>query len=113
MRKQAKSKSKCDDVESAVTQCGLPNVPVRQLDQHLDPGREFLIRYIEKKWVNNTILHYYFFSSPTSWRASDNQKQVVRDAFKEWKQLGLGLQFVEVNKSEDAEIRIGFQRGGS
>jgi len=91
----------------------LPNVPDRKLDEHLDPGREFLIRYIEKKWVNNTVLHYYFFKSPASWRANDSQNQAVRNAFKEWKQLGIGLQFVEVNQPEDAEIRIGFQRGGS
>jgi len=113
MRKQAKSEKNCHDIKNVVAQCGLPNVPDRKLDEHLDPGREFLIRYIEKKWVNNTVLHYYFFSSPASWRANDNQKQAVRNAFKEWKQLGLGLQFVEVKKPEDAEIRIGFQRGGS
>jgi len=113
VKKQAKSKSKCHENKNLAAQCGLPNVPDRQLDENLDPNREFLIRYIEKKWVNNTILHYYFFSSPSSWRASDNQKQAVRNAFKEWKQLGIGLQFVEVNKAEDAEIRIGFQRGGS
>ena len=94
-------------------QCGLPSVPERPLDNHIDPGRAFLIRYIEKKWANNTVLHYYFFNSPSSWRGADDQQQAVRNAFKEWKQLGLGLEFVEVSDPSQAEIRIGFQRGGS
>lgn len=93
--------------------CGLPDVPDRPLDDHIDPGREFLIRYIEKKWVNNTILHYYFFTSPASWRGNDNQRKAVKAAFNEWKKLGIGLEFEEVNDPEKAEIRIGFQSGGS
>lgn len=94
-------------------QCGLPSVPDRPLDEHIDPGRAFLIRYIEKKWANNTVLHYYFFNAPTSWRGSDKQKDAVRAAFGEWKRLGIGLQFTEVQDPAQAEIRIGFQRGGS
>lgn len=93
--------------------CGLPVVPDRVLDSHIDPGRAFLIRYIEKKWVNNTVLHYFFFNSPASWRGNDKQKNAVRNAFKTWKNLGVGLQFEEVSKPGDAEVRIGFQRGGS
>ncbi len=113
MKKQYKAEKASNDKGQAVVQCGLPGVPDRPLDNHIDPGREFLIRYIEKKWVNNTVLHYYFFNAPVSWQAGDDQKQAVRDAFKEWKQLGIGLQFVEVDTPETAEIRIGFQSGGS
>ena len=99
--------------KKVVAQCGLPDVPDRKLDSHIDPGREFLIRYIEKKWVNNTVLHYYFFTSPASWRGSDKQKKAVKAAFNEWKNLGIGLQFAEVTDPALAEIRIGFQTGGS
>jgi len=99
--------------KKAVAQCGLPNVPDRPLDNNIDPGREFLIRYIEKKWVNNTVLRYYFFTAPASWRGGENQKKVVRAAFNEWKKPGLGLEFVEVDDPALAEVRIGFQSGTS
>ncbi len=94
-------------------QCGLPNVPVRKLDSDLDAGRAFLIRHIEKKWVNNTVLHYYFFDSPTSWKGSEVQREEVRKAFKKWKQVGIGLEFEEVTDPAAAEIRIGFKTGSS
>jgi len=113
MKNQQKPSKGCASHKNSVAQCGLPSVPDRKLDSHIDPGRESLIRYIEKKWVNNTVLNYYFFNAPASWRAGDKQKQAVRDGFKEWKKLGIGLQFVEVNDPETAEIRIGFQKGGS
>ena len=93
--------------------CGLPDVPERQLDSGLEAGRAFLIRYIEKKWVNNTVLHFYFFNSPISWKGSDTQKDEVKKAFKKWKQLGIGIEFEEVDDPTAAEIRIGFLRGKS
>ncbi len=110
--KKAGSKKYTKQQEEGL-QCGLPSVPDRPLDSHIAPGREFLIRYIEKKWVNNTVLHFCFFKSPASWRGSDAQENAVKAAFDEWKQLGIGLQFVEVNDPGSAEIRIGFQPGGS
>ena len=65
-------------------QCGLPIVPIRELDSGLDSGRAFLIRHIEKKWVNNTVLHFYFFDTPSIWKGSPTQKDEVRKAFKKW-----------------------------
>ena len=35
--------------------CQLPQVPVRSLAADINPNRESLIRYIEKKWVNFTV----------------------------------------------------------
>jgi len=113
MTQKKKTSRRVSKQKKVVAQCGLPNVPDRPLDSQIDPGREFLIRYIEKKWVNNTVLNYYFFKSPANWRGADNQKKVVRAAFNDWKKLGIGLQFVEVNDPTVAEIRIGFQPGGS
>ena len=103
----------CTESEHEHAECALPSVPNRPLDQHIDPGRESLIRYIEKKWVNNTVLHYFFFSAPDNWRANDAQKDVVRNSFNEWKALGIGIEFVEVTNAAEAEIRIGFEQGGS
>lgn len=93
--------------------CGLPQVPDRELDTFIDPNRLSLIRYSEKKWVNGTVLHYHFLGNIIGWVASEVQKQVVRDSFQEWKNLGLGLTFQEVDDPSDAEIRIGFAPGGS
>jgi hypothetical protein len=93
--------------------CNLPPVPVRPFTEIVDPNRASLIRYIEKKWVNFTVLHYYFLDEPLAWRGPEDQKQAVRQAFKAWKDLGIGLEFKEVKNARDAEIRIGFEPGGS
>lgn len=92
--------------------CLLPGVPERPLSAGIVPGREALIRYHEKAWVNQTVLHYCFLDTPKDWKGPDKQKKAVRGAFAEWKALGIGLEFVEVASPEDAEIRIGFERGG-
>ena len=101
--------------ESADVQiCALPPAPERDLAPTMDPFRASLIRFMDKKWVNGTALNYYFFRKPSAWRGADSQEQAVRDAFQEWKDLGLGLVFNEVEAPEEAEIRIGFDhRDGS
>lgn len=105
LRKSKRSKG------SKTLYCGLPSVPDRQLDANIDPGRESLIRYIEKKWVNHTVLHYHFLESPREWKGAESQKQAVRESFAAWKKLGIGLEFREVNDPNDAEVRIGFEHG--
>lgn len=72
------------------------------------------------KWVNGTVLHYYFFDKATdganldgtqtwkTWKGGKKQMDVVRKAFGVWKQIGIGLEFKEVKNREEAEIRIGF-----
>ena len=93
--------------------CNLPPIPARQLEEARNPYVESLIRYIEKKWVNHTVLKYHFLENLQAWRGGEDQKQVVRESFQEWKDLGIGLQFREVFNAADAEIRIGFEPGGS
>lgn len=90
--------------------CGLPSVPVRELEAGIDPGRESLIRAIEKKWVNGTELKYYFFEDGP-WGGSAAQQNIVRDAFDEWKAVGIGLSFQPASGPDQADIRIGFERG--
>jgi hypothetical protein len=80
----------------------------------------------DKKWVNGTVLHYYFFDQSTdgekvffsdgtsewrTWTTKNAEKDVVREAFEIWKKVGIGLQFEEVGSRDEAEIRIGFMRG--
>ncbi|MFT4937972.1 MAG: hypothetical protein ACI88A_000994 [Paraglaciecola sp.] len=93
--------------------CVLPLVEPRKLDENINPSRESLIRYIEKKWVNHTVLHYYFMQDRRDLAGHEAQIQAVRDAFDEWKNLGLGLYFFEVYQANEAEFRIGFEPGSS
>jgi hypothetical protein len=106
--------------------CSVPEVPPPPLDPNMAPPRFELITLFKKKWVNGTVLRYYFFSEEgdgenvqrsdgttefRSWVGPEAQREVVRRAFQVWKDVGIGLAFQEVNSRDDAEIRIGFMRG--
>ncbi len=106
--------------------CSLQEIRERDLAPDVHADRMRLIRVSEKKWVNGTVLHYYFFDRSTdgenvvlsngttqwrSWTASEAEKNVVRKAFQAWRTLGIGLEFREVATRDDAEIRIGFMQG--
>lgn len=105
----------------APSYCAMPVVAERTFSLDVSANRQRLIRLIGKKWVNETVLHYYFFDSPedgrtvgTGWRTwatSEAEKNVVRNAFKVWQEVGIGLEFKEVTSPDEAEIRIGFERG--
>lgn len=90
--------------------CSQPKIAERSFSPGVTDGRVALIRNQDKKWVNGTNLHYFFFKTP-KWRGSRDQREVVRNAFKAWKDVGIGLEFSEVDTPDEAEIRIGFQRG--
>lgn len=106
--------------------CALPEVPERVFEREVNPDRAELIRVIDKKWVNGTVLHFYFFDRPTDgetvffqngtsefrkWTTTEPEKEVVRRALNVWSNLDIGLQFKEVRSRDEAEIRIGFMRG--
>ncbi|MEZ5812111.1 MAG: M12 family metallopeptidase [Rhizobiaceae bacterium] len=90
--------------------CGLPVVPPRVFAPDVSSDRERLIVYMDKKWVNGTVLHYYFFAEG-AWAGPAGEMQLVRDGFKVWEDVGIGVRFEEVDNIEDAEIRIGFLQG--
>lgn len=113
-------------VEEGPRFCALVPTPVREFAFGMDASRARAIVSLDHKWVNGTILHYCFFDRTTdgrnvhvgngsvtwrSWAGADDQKQIVRAAFRQWKELGLGLEFVEVNDRNEAELRIGFEQG--
>ena len=102
-----------DTPDDRVQLFAVPSTPDRVIAPDVDPYRASLIRYHEKKWVNGTVLHYLFFEDPAEWRGAADQEQAVRAAFHQWKDLGIRLEFTEVNDPEEAEFRIGFQHGGS
>ena len=110
--KSEKKYSESQDMNKKM-HCDLPSVADRILPTDLDPNRLSLVRYVEKKWVNGTVLHYHFLDDPIGWRGPSNQKAAVRNAFSEWKELGIGLRFEEVSDPNEAEFRIGFEPGGS
>ena len=91
--------------------CSLPKVPERVFTEDVNPRRAREIIILANKWVNGTVLHYYFFDEPAEWTTHEGEKNLVRKAFDVWKSLGIGLQFQEVNSISEAEIRIGFLRG--
>ncbi len=95
-------------VSRNLSMCELPVVSERPLDAGIDPNRASLIRDVEKKWANGTVLHFHFFDQPSQWGGDDRQKDVVRESLDSWKDLGIGLEFEEVADATDAEIRIGF-----
>jgi hypothetical protein len=107
-----------------VRYCSLPPRPAPVLPPGIDPGRARAIIVGRSMWVNGTVLHYYFFDRDTdgstvrfsdgttrfvSWVGPAAQQDAVRRAFDEWKQLGMGLEFREVDDRSEAEVRIGFQ----
>jgi len=112
-RKPKSSTDRSKDANNQSKMCVQPRVPERQLAEDLHPERARLIRVNDKKWANGTVLRYYFFDRPTdghqgAWVGATAQKDAVRQAFGEWKEIGIGLEFREVQDREDAEIRIGF-----
>ena len=103
--------------------CALPPQPVRVLAPEIPHDRARAILLGSSKWVNGTVLHYYFFDRDTdgkqvrfpdgkrrfvSWVGAEDQRQVVRESFAKWESLPIGLNFEEVDDRNDAEVRIGF-----
>lgn len=103
--------------------CAMRPQPEPVLPAGIDFGRARAILLGRAKWANGTVLHYYFFDKDTdgstirfsdgstrfvSWVGAKEQQDAVRQAFDEWKSLGIGLEFTEVADRSEAEIRIGF-----
>ncbi len=116
----------CSADPDEICYCEQPEVSEPELSPDVGPERASLIRVSRTKWVNGTVLKYYFFDQNSdgetvffrngqsewrTWTTSEAEKNVVRQAFDIWKQVGVGLEFKETNSRHDAQIRIGFQRG--
>jgi hypothetical protein len=84
--------------------CAAPPRILPKLSTDMPAPRVRAILRTRAKWVNGTTLRYYFSQGP------DKQRQVVREAFAEWKSLGIGLSFHEVDDPAEAEVRIGFDQ---
>ncbi|CAN5423486.1 hypothetical protein BH10BAC2_BH10BAC2_18760 [soil metagenome] len=82
--------------------CSQP-APIQQpFAPNISGNRLKFIITTNKKWVNGTEIKYMFIHGPEA------QCEVVRNAFNEWKDLGIGITFKEVNNVDDSLVRIGF-----
>ncbi len=95
--------------------CDMPEMATRQLPPDMDPRRASFVIGLSDMWVNGTVVHYCFFEhskhdSPSSWTGNAADKRQVRKSFQAWKDLGIGLEFVEVTSPDEADIRIGFDQ---
>ena len=92
--------------------CAQPVQHSRHFDSSVDAKRARAITNSGKKWVNGTQLTYYCYQSgdavPAARRGKPADIEEVRNAFKAWFELGVGISFKEVARPEDALIRIGF-----
>ena len=93
------------------------------LPAHLSRDRARAIGAHANKWANGTVLHYAFIETAQApW--PEAQKSAMRAAFQTWKDIGIGLSFVEISSDIDpadpdadlesawaeAEVRIGFDQ---
>jgi Astacin (Peptidase family M12A) len=89
--------------------CSCPPAPVLQFPPEVtaNPSRQRAIIASRNKWANHTVLHYAFFKTGR-WKVPSEQAAVIRKAFKQWQDVPIGLQLVEVDNLREAEIRIGY-----
>ncbi|CAM5359659.1 hypothetical protein SVIOM342S_01765 [Streptomyces violaceorubidus] len=107
--------------------CSLAQQPAPVLAPGLAAERAAALVGGQRMWVNGTVLHYCFLGGDTdtsvvpmpgtgrprrgSWVGTEEQRDVVRDCFRQWLDLGIGLDLEEVRDRSEAELRIGFQPG--
>ncbi|MEU3985188.1 M12 family metallopeptidase [Streptomyces sp. NPDC026672] len=107
--------------------CSLPRQSAPSYPPGLTAERLSALLGGRRMWVNGTVLHYCFLDADTDgsvipvpgtgetrwvpWAGAKEQQDVVRECFREWQELGIGVRFAEVGDRREAELRIGFQAG--
>lgn len=82
--------------------CSQPKPIMPAIPSDVGPRRANFIFTNGTKWANGTNIKYMFIEGP------EPQWVVVRQAFQQWKDLGIGLIFTETTNIEEAMVRIGF-----
>ncbi len=130
MPRQAKKKTTPGSNDQYLRQgrfyCNVKPTAPRVFGPEVSADRASAINDNSGKWVNGTVLTYYFFDKTSdgtnailadgsttfiSWRGSAGQMEAVRKGFKAWSDLGIGLAFKEVASRDQAMVRIGFMVG--
>ena len=75
-----------------------------------EPAEAPLALRHDLSWQNGQTLRYFFFGS-ADFSSNNALRDLVRDGFRVWKEVGIGLSFVEVDNIYEAEIRIAFELG--
>jgi hypothetical protein len=84
--------------------CSQPKLILQPLPPGIGETRAFFILSNNKKWVNGTLIKYMFVEGPKE------QRDVVKKAFQQWKDLGIGLSFSETDQVDESIVRIGFDQ---
>ena len=58
---------------------------------------------MQQKWVPGTMIKYCFLDEPSDFAGGDKEKNVAREGFKAWKDVGVNLTFEEVSDPADAQ----------
>jgi hypothetical protein len=88
--------------------CAVRRPPPPRFPPSMDLHRRRVLLQTRDKWDNGKPIRYWFFDKPKGWAGDKAQKDVVREAFAAWKQLGVGLEFEEVKDRAKADVRIAF-----
>lgn len=107
--------------------CSLAQAPAPAFAPGLAAERLSALVSGRRMWVNGTVVHYCFLDRDTDasvipvpgtgmtrrvpWAGAEEQRDVVRECFAQWQDLGIGIAFAEVDDRSEAELRIGFQSG--
>lgn len=100
-------------VNEKIRLCSMPITTEPQFDINIERGRSELIIVNQKKWVNGTKLTYYLYSKSREGKigGSARERKAVKEGFRIWQDVGIGIEFEEVASPEDAILRIAFERG--
>ena len=107
------------DPGAAPHYCKQPVTDMRKFGADVASPRAFSIISFGKQWVKGTSLTYHCYGTgdtavPAARRGKAADIAEVHKAFEAWAALGLGIEFREVHRPEDATVRIGFdQNDGS
>lgn len=110
MSRDTRSKRYANAKQTSRPLCRNLRRPVIQLPSEVGAHglRAAAIVSTRSKWLNGTILHYCFFRGRSRYSVPKIQANAVRHAFEEWKEVGIGLDFAEVEQLDEAEVRVGY-----
>ena len=90
--------------------CRMIKVPPRRFPTGFPGQVARIILQMQQKWVPGTVIKYCFLDQPSDFAGGDKVKNIAREGFKAWKDVGVNLTFEEVSDPADAQMRVGFKK---